>query len=103
MLPIAAESYQIAVGRRRKSDVASLSDLMSLPASDRNPLPDLAPQRRSERTFVVSIRQARQIVGIAGPDLPPRIPAVLERARNRLGGHDRIALVARVRRRQGGP
>src|SRR5262249_23007705 len=32
-------------------DVALFADLLSLPASDRRPLPDLGPQRRKERTL----------------------------------------------------
>jgi class 3 adenylate cyclase/predicted ATPase len=38
-------------------DVAFLADLMSLPASQRRPLPDLSPQRKKERTLEALIRQ----------------------------------------------
>src|SRR5205807_9556723 len=34
-----------------------LADLLSLPASERNPLPDLSPQRKKERTLEALIRQ----------------------------------------------
>jgi class 3 adenylate cyclase/predicted ATPase len=38
-------------------DVALLADLLSLPASERHPLPDLSPQRKKERTLGALIRQ----------------------------------------------
>src|SRR5438876_2320740 len=38
-------------------DVAFLADLMSLPASERHPLPNLSPQRKKERTLEALIRQ----------------------------------------------
>ena len=38
-------------------DVAFLVDLMSLPASERQPLPNLTPQRKKERTLEALIRQ----------------------------------------------
>jgi DNA-binding winged helix-turn-helix (wHTH) protein/predicted ATPase len=38
-------------------DVAFLADLMSLPASERYPLPNLSPQRKKERTLEALIRQ----------------------------------------------
>jgi len=38
-------------------DVAFLADLLSLPASDRHPLPNLSPQRKKERTLEALIRQ----------------------------------------------
>jgi class 3 adenylate cyclase/tetratricopeptide (TPR) repeat protein len=38
-------------------DVALLTDLMSLPASERRPLPNLSPQRKKERTLQALIRQ----------------------------------------------
>jgi DNA-binding winged helix-turn-helix (wHTH) protein len=38
-------------------DVALLADLMSLPASERHPLPTLTPQRKKERTLEALIRQ----------------------------------------------
>ncbi len=37
-------------------DMALLADLMSLPASERHPLPDLSPQRKKERTLEALIR-----------------------------------------------
>jgi class 3 adenylate cyclase len=38
-------------------DVALLADLLSLPASERHPLPDLSPQRKKERTLEALRRQ----------------------------------------------
>ena len=38
-------------------DVAFLAELMSLPASERHPLPNLTPQRKKERTLEALIRQ----------------------------------------------
>ncbi|MBV9249668.1 MAG: AAA family ATPase, partial [Acetobacteraceae bacterium] len=38
-------------------DVAFLADLMSLPASERHPLPNLSPQRKKERTLEALLRQ----------------------------------------------
>jgi class 3 adenylate cyclase/predicted ATPase len=38
-------------------DVAFLADLLSLPASERHPLPDLSPQRKKERTLEALTRQ----------------------------------------------
>jgi class 3 adenylate cyclase/predicted ATPase len=38
-------------------DVAVLADLLSLPVSERHPLPNLSPQRKKERTFEALIRQ----------------------------------------------
>jgi class 3 adenylate cyclase/predicted ATPase len=38
-------------------DVAFLADLMSLPASERHPLPNLSPQRKKERTLEALIQQ----------------------------------------------
>jgi predicted ATPase len=40
-----------------KDDVALLVDLLSLPASERHPLPNLSPQRKKERTLEALIRQ----------------------------------------------
>jgi predicted ATPase len=45
-----------------EEDVAFLTDLLSLPASERCPLPDLSPQRKKERTLEALIRQ---LVGLA--------------------------------------
>jgi class 3 adenylate cyclase/predicted ATPase len=38
-------------------DVAFLTDLLSMPASERHPLPNLSPQRKKERTLDALIRQ----------------------------------------------
>src|SRR5260370_6081389 len=38
-------------------DVALLADLLSLPSSERYPLPNLSPQRKKERTLEALIRQ----------------------------------------------
>jgi class 3 adenylate cyclase/predicted ATPase len=38
-------------------DAALIADLLSLPASDRHPLPDLSPQRKKERTLEALLRQ----------------------------------------------
>jgi class 3 adenylate cyclase/predicted ATPase len=38
-------------------DVAFLADLLSLPSSERHPLPNLSPQRKKERTLEALIRQ----------------------------------------------
>jgi class 3 adenylate cyclase len=38
-------------------DVAFLADLMSLPGSERHPLPNLSPQRKKERTLEALIRE----------------------------------------------
>ena len=55
-------------------DVAFLADLLSLPASERHPLPNLSPQRKKERTLEALIRQleglARRQPGRPTP-LPP--------------------------------
>jgi len=40
-------------------DVAFLADLMSLPASERQPLPDLSPAAQEERTLEALIRQLK--------------------------------------------
>jgi class 3 adenylate cyclase len=42
-------------------DVAFLADLMSLPASERHPLPNLSPQRKKERTLEGLIRQLESL------------------------------------------
>ncbi len=39
------------------ADVAFIADLLSLPASERHPLPNLSPQRKKERTLEAVIRQ----------------------------------------------
>jgi class 3 adenylate cyclase/tetratricopeptide (TPR) repeat protein len=38
-------------------DIAFLADLLSLPSSERHPLPNLSPQRKKERTLEALIRQ----------------------------------------------
>jgi class 3 adenylate cyclase/predicted ATPase len=43
-------------------DMALIADLMSLPASERHPLPNLSPQRKKDRTLEALIRQ---LVGLA--------------------------------------
>ncbi len=43
-------------------DVAFLADLVSLPASERHPLPNLSPQRKKERTLEALIRQVEGLV-----------------------------------------
>ena len=94
-------------------DVALLADLLSLPASERHPLPNLSPQRKKERTLEALIRQLEglgapaagghglrgraldrpdlaraarphrracpQPAGAADRDVPPRVPAALDR------------------------
>jgi class 3 adenylate cyclase/predicted ATPase len=42
-------------------DVAFLADLLSLPPSERHPLPDLSPQRKKERTLEALIRQLNSL------------------------------------------
>jgi predicted ATPase len=42
-------------------DVAFIADLLSLPASDRHPLPSLSPQRKKERTLEALIRQLEDL------------------------------------------
>ena len=53
------EKLEALLGRTARSDedVAFIVDLMSLPASDRYPLPNLSPQRKKERTLEALIRQ----------------------------------------------
>jgi class 3 adenylate cyclase/predicted ATPase len=47
----------LALAAPPDEDVALLADLMSLPASERHPLPNLSPQRKKERTLEALIRQ----------------------------------------------
>jgi class 3 adenylate cyclase len=42
-------------------DVALLTDLMSLPVTERYPLPDLSPQRKKEQTLEALIRQLERL------------------------------------------
>jgi class 3 adenylate cyclase len=44
-------------------DVALLTDLLSLPASERRPPPNLSPQRKKERTLEALIRQLQGLAG----------------------------------------
>ena len=47
----------LALAAPPDEDVALLADLMSLPALERHPLPNLSPQRKKERTLEALIRQ----------------------------------------------
>jgi class 3 adenylate cyclase/predicted ATPase len=47
----------LALAAPPEEDVALLADLLSLPASERHPLPNLSPQRKKERTLEALIRQ----------------------------------------------
>jgi class 3 adenylate cyclase len=47
----------LALAGSSREDVALLGDLLSLPASERHPLPNLSPQRKKERTLGALIRQ----------------------------------------------
>jgi DNA-binding winged helix-turn-helix (wHTH) protein/class 3 adenylate cyclase/predicted ATPase len=47
----------LALAAPPDEDVALLADLMSLPGSERHPLPNLSPQRKKERTLEALIRQ----------------------------------------------
>jgi class 3 adenylate cyclase/predicted ATPase len=47
----------LAIAAPPDEDLALLTDLLSLPASDRCPLPSLTPQRKKERTLEALIRQ----------------------------------------------
>ena len=42
-------------------DMALLADLLSLPASERHPLPNLSPQRKKERTLEALLRQTESL------------------------------------------
>jgi class 3 adenylate cyclase/predicted ATPase len=44
-------------------DVALIADLLSLPASERHPLPNLSPQRKKERTLEALLRQLEGLTG----------------------------------------
>jgi class 3 adenylate cyclase/predicted ATPase len=44
-----------------EEDLALLADLMSLPASDQHPLPNLSPQRKKEKTLETLIRQLESL------------------------------------------
>ena len=47
----------LALATPPDEDVALVADLISLPASERHPLPNLSPQRKKERTLEALIRQ----------------------------------------------
>jgi class 3 adenylate cyclase/predicted ATPase len=47
----------LALAAPPDEDLALLTDLLSLPASDHNPLPSLSPQRKKEKTLEALIRQ----------------------------------------------
>jgi class 3 adenylate cyclase/predicted ATPase len=47
----------LALAAPPDEDVAFLADLLSLPASERHPLPDLSSQRKKERTLKALLRQ----------------------------------------------
>ncbi len=53
------EKLEFLLARAAPSDedVAFLADLLSLPASQRHPLPDLSPQRKKERALMALLRQ----------------------------------------------
>jgi class 3 adenylate cyclase/predicted ATPase len=53
------EKLEVLLGRAapHDEDVALVADLLSLPASDRHPLPNLSPQRKKERTLEALLRQ----------------------------------------------
>ena len=47
----------LALAAPPDEDAAFLADLLSLPASERHPLPNLSPQRKKERTLEALVRQ----------------------------------------------
>jgi hypothetical protein len=47
----------LALAAPPDQDLALLADLLSLPASDHHPLPNLSPQRKKERTMEALLRQ----------------------------------------------
>jgi class 3 adenylate cyclase/predicted ATPase len=47
----------LALAGPKDEDVALLADLLSLPGSERHPLPNLSPQRKKEKTLEALIRQ----------------------------------------------
>jgi class 3 adenylate cyclase/predicted ATPase len=47
----------LALAALPDEDVALLADLLSLPSSERHPLPSLSPQRKKERTLEALVRQ----------------------------------------------
>ncbi len=57
--PLRLEKLEALLSRAEPpgEDAAFLADLLSLPASERHPLPNLSPQRKKERTLEALIRQ----------------------------------------------
>jgi class 3 adenylate cyclase/predicted ATPase len=53
----------LAVAALLEEDVALIADLLSLPASERHPLPNLSPQRKKERTLEALIGQLEGLAG----------------------------------------
>jgi class 3 adenylate cyclase/predicted ATPase len=51
----------LARGSISDEDVAFLADLLSLPGSERHPLPNLSPQRKKERTLEALIRRLKSL------------------------------------------
>jgi class 3 adenylate cyclase len=51
----------LALAAPPDEDVALLADLLSLPGSERHPLPNLSPQRKKERTLEALIRQLESL------------------------------------------
>jgi class 3 adenylate cyclase/predicted ATPase len=51
----------LARGSISAEDVAFLADLLSLPGSERHPLPNLSPQRKKERTLEALIRRLESL------------------------------------------
>ena len=63
--PPAARSEKLdallALAAPTDEDLALLADLLSLPASERHPLPNLGPQRKKERTLEALLRQLESL------------------------------------------
>jgi len=53
----------LATAASPDEEVALLADLLSLPASERHPLPDLNPRRKKERTLAALIRRLERLAG----------------------------------------
>jgi TolB-like protein/class 3 adenylate cyclase len=53
----------LALAAPPDEDVALLADLLSLPASERHPLPSVSPQRKKDRTMEALIRQLEGLAG----------------------------------------
>lgn len=54
-------SNSVATAAPPDGDLALLADLLSLPPSERHPLPSLSPQRKRERTLEALIRQIESL------------------------------------------